>query len=121
MAACLQAIVRLCGATALPPKTGAQSGGCQAGGVTVQHKTPAFNTFITLSEAAPLVSLTQGDNSFEVFRVFNGRKSLNPLPLTPHPYLSPFTHNPSPITFTQKNLPLLRFPIIFLFFVNCII
>ena len=103
MAACLQAIVRQCGATALPPKTGAQSGGCQAGGVspltlnpsfvtlslysspglrgggcqtggvTVQHKTPAFNTFITLSEAAPLGSLTQGDNSYKVLRVFNGR------------------------------------------------
>ena len=32
------------------------------GGVTVQHKTPAFNTLITLSAA--LVSLIQGDNIF---------------------------------------------------------
>ena len=47
---------------------------------------------VTLSATPLLVSLTQGDNSFKVLKVFNGRKSLNPYPFT-HPLTFNLTQN----------------------------
>ena len=54
------------------PKESRRALSQKAGGVTVQHKRPAFNTLITLSEAAPLVSLRQGDNSLYSSPVLRG-------------------------------------------------